>query len=268
MVNMIMDKVTIRKRVSLAVLLLGLALFPLAACMSPTEAVTYEDLFSATPSFTPTPTIQWFPVTATPEFNVSPTNTPNPETFPIFGTLLFSDATETGENWPASTDFNGSITVAEGSVALTINANKGALSVQRKSTTLTDFYFETVMMVGLCKNDDQMGVLFRAMGSQSYYRFLVNCQGQIALQQVSGGTPTIIKDWSPTNQVQPGLDTPVKIGIWVHGKMIRIYLNDQLQYVAQNSTFYYGDIGFFAKSSGDTTVSVVFSEISVYEIQN
>jgi hypothetical protein len=267
MVNMIMEKVTIRKRVSLAILVLGLALFSLAACLGPTETVTYEDLFSATPSFTPSPTIQWFPVTATPEMAVSATNTPNPEANPRYGSLLFSDATGTSVNWPASTDFNGSIIVAEGSVALTVNAIKGSLSVQRKNTTLTDYYFETVMTVGLCKNDDQMGVLFRAMGSQSYYRFMINCQGQIALQQVSGGAPTMINDWSPTNQTQPGLDTPVKIGIWVHGKTIRIYLNDQLQYVAQNSTFYNGDIGFFAKSGGDTTVSVVFSEINVYEIQ-
>ena len=99
----------------------------------------------------------------------------------------------------------------------------------------------------------------------SYYRFMINCSGRISLQQVAGGTPTTLVDWISTNQVQQGLNNPIKIGVWVYGNNLKIYLNDQLQMEVVNSTFYSGGIGFFAKAAGDSPISVSFSDIKVYQ---
>jgi hypothetical protein len=238
----------------------------LAACTGTTEQPSMDALFSPTPTLTPTPTTQWFPVTATAMYVAVSTATPNPGANPEFGSLIFSDQTNTDKNWPASQTVNGSVLVNEGSVTLAISTPRRLLTVFRNNTSLIDYYFESTMNVSLCKKEDVMGVLFRAAGSQSYYRLLFNCQGMITLQQVIGGTPSPIKDWALSNQVQSGLNPAVKIGIWVSGKIIRIYLNDQLQFETTNNVFSDGGIGFYARSAGDTAVTVKFSSISVFAI--
>jgi hypothetical protein len=249
------------------ILLFGMATILLAACIGTAEQPTIEMLFSPTPTLTLTPTIQWFPVTATPILVVVPTSTPNPLAHPSHGALIFSDEGKTKDAWVGLQDSYGTISVNGNSVTLSVNAVKGSLTSLRAKTTLDNFYFESVMSVGLCKKDDLMGVLFRASDAQNHYRFLFNCQGMISLQQVADGRSTNLTDWSLSNQVQTSLNSPVKIGVWASGRTLRIYLNDQLQFETTNGTFRSGGIGFYAKSSGDTTVTASFSSINVYEAE-
>lgn len=248
------------------ILTLGMILFILSACMVTPEQTSFEALFSPTPSLTPTATVVWFPVTSTPELKIVFTSTPDVSEMPGFTDLIFDDSGVATDHWIGRTDANGSVTVDQDSITLAVDGSKGALTVFREDTLLYNYYFESVMTTSLCKNDDQMGVLFRVNGSMSYYRFLVSCSGRISLQQVVGGTPTTLNDWISTNQVQQGLNNSVKIGMWVNGNDLRIYLNDQLQMEVANNTFYSGGIGFFAKASGDSPVSVNFSNIKVYQV--
>jgi hypothetical protein len=244
----------------------GMGSMLLFGCTSQIQQPSMEMLFSPTPTLTLTPTIQWFPVTATPALEVVPTATPNPAAQPRYGSVIYSDLTDTGKNWIAAQDANGSVSVKDDSITLVVNTPKGMSSIFRKDTVLGDFYFESIMTVGLCKKDDQAGVIFREAGQQSYYRFLVNCQGMISLQQVVGGAPTILKDWSLSNQVKPGLSAPIKIGIWASGKTLRVYLNDELQLETSSGTFYSGGIGFTARAAADTPVTVNFSGVKVFEV--
>lgn len=253
------------KRPIVVILCLGMLLTLLAACSNTVEETSFDALFSATPSITPTATVLWFPVTSTPEVKVAATSTSDISEYPGYTDLIFDDSGATDDHWVSASDGNGSILVDQNSVNLAVNSSKGALTAFRKDTLLYNVYFESTMTTSLCKNDDQMGVLFRVSGSMSYYRFLINCSGRISLQQVAGGTPTTLVDWITTNQVQQGLSNPVKIGVWVYGNSLKIYLNDQLQMEATNSTFYSGGIGFFAKAAGDSPISVGFSGIKVYQ---
>lgn len=244
---------------------LGLMLPLLTACLSTVEETSFEALFSATPTFTPTATVLWFPVTSTPQLRTTATSTPDISEIPGYSELIFDDSEVTDDHWVSASDSNGSILVDQNSVNLAVNSSKGALTAFRNDTLLYNIYFESMMTTSLCKSDDQMGVLFRVNGSMSYYRFLINCSGRVSLQQVAGGTPTTLIDWISTNQVQQGLNNPVKIGVWVYGSNLKIYLNDQLQMEVVNSTFYSGGIGFFAKAAGDSPIAVSFSEIKVYQ---
>lgn len=170
------------------------------------------------------------------------------------------------ENWSSLQDASGSVVVNNDSITLSVNSARGSVTTFRNNTSLDNYYFESVMAVGLCKNGDQVGVLFRATGSQSFYRLLFKCEGTVSLQQVIGGEPSNLIDWSLSNQVSPGLNTPIKIGVWVYGKTIRIYLNDKLFFETTNSTFYNGGIGFYARAAGETNVTVNFASISVYNV--
>lgn len=246
-------------------MVLLIVVFFLTACAAQTESPSIEMLFSPTPTLTLTPTIQWFPVTSTPEYITPPTGTPNPAASPNYGTLIFSDEEDMTENWQGTQDTIGIVSVNEGSITLSVNSSRGTLTALRKFTSLSDFYFESVMTVNLCKKEDQVGVIFRAAGSQSYFRLLFKYDGRYSLQEVTGGQPIVLVDWSVSNQLQPGLNAPVKVGIWAYGKTIRIYLNGQLLDEVENNTFYNGGIGFYARAAGDTNVTVNFSGINVYE---
>lgn len=260
-------KVSIQARILFSILLFGMVVNVLAACIGPSEQPTIEMLFSPTPTQTLTPTIQWFPVTVTPVLVAIPTSTPNPLVHPSHGALIFSDEGKMNDAWLGLQDSFGTISVNGNSVTLSVNSTKGSLTTLREKTTLDNFYFETVMSVGLCKKDDLMGVLFRASDTQNLYRFLFNCQGMISLQQVTDGKSTTLIDWSLSNQTQTSLSSPVKIGIWATGRTLRIYLNNQLQFETTNGAFRSGWIGFYAKSSGDTTVTASFSSINVYQAE-
>jgi hypothetical protein len=255
-----------RHRILIAMLLFNLALFGLTACLAKPETPSIESLFSPTPTLTLTPTIQWFPVTSTPVYEARATATPNPAASPNYDALIFSDQAVMKKNWAGMQNTMGSVVVNDDSITLSVNSPRGSVTAFRGNTTLDNYYFESVMLVGLCKNGDQVGILFRATGSQSYYRLLFKCDGAVSLQQVIGSEPANLIDWSLSNQIGPGLNTPVKVGVWVYGKTIRIYLNDSLFFETSNSTFYNGGIGFYAKAVGETNVTVNFASISVYEV--
>jgi hypothetical protein len=247
-----------------AILLIGMVGVLFSGC-----DVTGQDsmaaIFSPTPVLSPTSTIVWFPVTSTPELVAMSTTTPNATGGPVYGPLTFDDTGVISEHWVAAQEAAGLVTVSKDSLGLAVNNPRGSLLTLRKDTNLNDFYFETVMTMGLCRNDDAAGVAFRTVDAQNYYVFLVNCQGRIALERVLKGSPAMLSDWSLTNQAQPGLAQPLKIGVWARGSTIRIYLNDQLQYEVINSAYYSGGIGFFAQASGDTSVSANFSEIKNFK---
>ncbi|MHC1740193.1 MAG: hypothetical protein AB9897_03670 [Anaerolineaceae bacterium] len=249
------------------IFLLAAGIVALASGCINQEQQPVSVLFSPTPSMTMTPTVIWFPVTATPEIIRPPTATPNPASSPVFGQLLFADTFSGQDDWLNSQDSNGFVIVKEDSITLAVKKPRGSLVALRQNTKLTDYYMETTLnKVGFCSPDDQVGVVFRAQGQQSYYRLLIDCQGKITLQQVIGGSPAALVDWTPSSEIPPNLWKPIKIGIWVSGKVMRIYLNDHLQFETTRDTYKSGEIGYFAHAAGESALTVSFSALNVYQV--
>lgn len=244
------------------VLLLGLIL---SACTAVDESLAETATVLGMPTSTFTPTVDWFPATATATFAATEAPTPNPAATPEYGSLIFSDPFSGNTPWKNEQNANGFIIVRDGSLSLAVKAEKGSLFTFRDNTNLTNYYLETTVNVGLCKGDDQLGVLFRVNGSQSFYRFLVNCQGMVSLQQVAGGTPVVLLDWAP-GSVSAGLYQPMTIGVWQSGSKIRVYLNGLLQFEATSDYFKSGGIGFYAHAGADTPLTVNFTSLNVFEV--
>jgi len=246
------------------ILSFGLAVFATTACAVESEPTSAGLLFTATPEITITPTIDWFPATATSTAPPIKTPTPNPFATPAIGELIFSDSFLADGSWQNSQFPNGLIIVKEGVLTLAVKSAHSSLTTLRSDTNLIDSYIETTITIGLCKGEDQVGVLFRVSGSQSYYRFLLNCQGLVSLQQVAGGTPVVLIDWTPSN-IQPGLYRSVKIGVWQSGSTIRVYLDDELQLETTSGYFKNGGVGFYARAAGDTPLTVNFTSLNVFQ---
>ena len=256
-----------KKNISLAaglIVFFSSALLLVTGCM-PTETIPMEELFSPTPSLTTTPTVIWFPATATPTTAVIPTATPNPAANPSYGSALFSDNFSSSGVWQDAQNANGIISVGNDSITLAVKAEKGSLFTLRSNTIVSDFYLETtVKRVALCRDTDQYGVLFRAQDEQNFYRLMVNCQGMVAVQQVAGSTPSFLMDWVSSSDATQW--KPFTLGVWAKGQTIRIYINDHLQGEITRNTFRSGGVGYFAKAAADTPLTVSFSDLTVYEL--
>jgi hypothetical protein len=246
----------------------GMVVWMVAGCASQ-QQMPLDALFSPTPSLTNTATVDWFPMTATLQTVVPATATPNPAANPLYGQMLFNDPFTSAGNWESQQATNGIISVSGGTLTLAVKKTPGTLTVIRQDSVYSSFYLETtVKRVALCKTDDEIGLLFRVSGSQSYYRLLVDCQGLLALQQVVGGTPSVLVNWMPSEQIPSGLWKSFTLGVWAYGNTIRLYVNDQLQTEVSRDTFKSGGIGYFARAAGDTPLSVSFSDLTIYQVSS
>jgi hypothetical protein len=245
------------------VLMLGMTLFMLGCVPQATEPV--EGTFTPTSTLTSTPTIVWFPATETPTIIHLPTATPNPAANPTYGDALISDSFSSSVDWPESQKEAGIITVGNNSITLAVKATRGNLFTLRNNTIVSDFYLETtVKRIALCKNDDQFGVVFRAQNEYSFYRLMMNCQGQVALQQMVNSTPTFLINWINSSEIS--LWEPFTVGVWAKGSLMRIYINNNLQGEVTRGTFASGGIGYYARAAADTPLTVSFSNLTVHQL--
>jgi hypothetical protein len=237
----------------------------LAACSSPIAVPT--DTPTQVLTETATPTIIWFPPTNTPTFFPTQPATPTQEYHPGVGSLIFSDPFDQPALWNTAASESASAVVARNQLILSISA-PGPLSITslRSQPEVGDFYAEALVDISLCSGKDQYGMLFRASGSANYYRFVINCSGQMRLERLRAGETYPLNDWLSSGDVPFGAPAQVKIGVWAVGREMRVFLNDHYQVSVLDPVFSSGTIGFFVFASGQTPVTISFSNLSVYSV--
>jgi hypothetical protein len=254
-------KLTIQIKQILVLLLTSCGLI-LAACsgLNPTPT-GIPTLFSTE---TPTPTIIWFPPTNTPTLFPTQPVIPTEEYHPGIGFLIFSDSFDQPELWDTASSAQASASLSRNRLILSIDG-PGPLSIisMRNQPEVSDFYAHALVDISLCSGEDQYGMLFRASGSRDYYRFAVNCSGQLRLERVQNGAAYPLQDWLSSGDVPSGAPAQVKIGVWASGREIRVFLNDHYQFSLLDRYFSSGMLGFFIFASGTNPVTISFSALSV-----
>ena len=238
----------------------------LCACSGPPQVPTETPTpFS---SETPTPTIIWFPSTDTP--TPLPTEAPAPteDYHPGLGGLIFSDSFDQPNLWNTSDSSQASSVVSRNRLILSIN-DPGPLSILslRNQPVVEDFFAEAKVDLSLCGGQDQYGMVFRASSNADFYRFVVNCNGQIRLERVRGGVSYPLLDWLSSGDAPTGAPSQTELGVWVVGHEMRLFLNDHYQFSQVDPVFSSGTIGFFVYANGKTPVTISFSNLSVYSVQ-
>jgi len=242
----------------------------LTACSGffPTPTPTPSPLPTATATATVTPTIVWFPPTET--------NTPiptqivvlTPEERPDLGEVLFSDNFDQPELWNTAVSNTASAILERNRLTLAISKPGIAILSLRKEPRLGDFYAEITASLSLCRGRDQYGLLVRVSSAGDYYRYAVNCAGQVRLERVRSGQPYPVQDWLPSGDAPAGAPGEVKIGVWAVGSEMRFFLNDRYQFTVRDPLFWQGMLGVFVQSAGADPVTVSFSELVVYAVSN
>lgn len=237
----------------------------LAACQ-PIGAVAPLPTKTSTPTATLTSTVIWFPPTDTP--TPLPTVIPSPtvELRPGLGAELIRDAFDNPGLWSLSQIPGGTAAIAGGELTLAIVQPKVYLASLRSEPTLADFYAEITASPSLCSGADQYGLLFRFQSPGYFYRFALSCEGQARLDRVVGGTAGSPQDWLPSASLPAGAPGNARLGVWVQGKEMRFFVNDEFQFGVQDAYLDRGLIGVFARSAGESALTVSFSELVVHEI--
>ena len=240
----------------------------LCACQpSETPLPIFENTPTTTRTSIPTATIEWFPATATatviPTFPITPT----PEYRPDFGGVILRDDFSEPGSWALGQSSSGNVALGINELTIAIAEPKAYLFSARQEPVLGDFYLEITASAMLCQGEDQYGILIRMSSPGDLYRYSISCDGRVRLDRIVQGTATSPQPWTNSGSVLPGAPITSRLGIWAHGNEMRFFINDQLQFTVTDPLLQSGNLGVFARSMGETAVTVNFSDLIVREIE-
>lgn len=242
-----------------------LLLFPLAACL---PVITPAPVPTASQTIAPTssPTVEWFP--PTPTIGITPTVelSPTPEIMAELGEIIFKDDFETGEGWTVPESSRGEINIANGEINIIINEPGSFFIGTLEKPDLQDFYAEISASPILCSPRDEYGFLFRVNGRNQYYRFLLNCEGEVRLDSISGESGSILYPWTRSASVPIGAPSVSKLAVLAVDDQIRVYIDGAPQFTVSDRQLQVGSFGVYARSVGDTAVTISFSDFLVREV--
>ncbi len=246
----------------LALLALGASLTACAA--SDLNLVPAAPVFaSETPL--PSATIVWFPPSATPSPQAFPTYTSTPDQKPDIGGLILADDFSSPEAWNTAVSDQASAAVSRNRLTLAVHSGVNMLSL-RKDLTVSNFYAEITARPSLCRGADDYGLLIRAI-PVAYYRFALSCDGMVRLERVSIGKRELLQPQVRSGDVPPGAPGEVRLGVWAAGPEMRFFLNGRYQFSVSDKSYLSGTLGVFARSTGETPVTVTFSDLVVSEVR-
>jgi hypothetical protein len=215
---------------------------------------------------TPTPTIQWFPPTATPTLFPTPWITPTVNFQPKYDEPIFLDDFDDPSVWMLSESVYSSIALGVNEITLAVSQPKLYLFSLRNTPTLKDFYLEITASPGICTGEDEYGLLLRVTPFMEFYRFALTCNGQIHLDKYFNSQASSPQPKIPSGDVPPGAPSTSKLGVWALGKEMHYYINGQYQFSLRDPSILSGTLGVFVHSEGDTAISVSFSDLIVYKV--
>ena len=244
------------------ILFLLMGLLALVSCL-PVNLAPPTETPIPTETAIPTETIVWFPASATATQLSVPTHTETPDMSPGIGRLILDDDFSDDEVWDIARSEGGSASIHKHRLTLAVQPGY-YLASMRRELPLSDFYAEITARPSLCRGDDNYGLVVRGVGS-SFYRFVLACNGMIRAERISGGTRQPLQEPVPSGDA-PGAPGEVRMGIWAVGSEMRLFLNGRYQFTVVEPTFPSGALGVFVRSTGETPVTITFSDLAVYEV--
>ncbi len=237
-----------------------------SACAAVATNVPIQGIPTATATrSTATPTIVWFPPSQTPTAMALASPGPTPERKPGIGQLLLRDNFSEDSLWnPGTSETAG---VALGHNELTLAAAAGLSTFRlRQGLSVSNFYAEITAEPSLCRNLDEYGLLFRAPSNSGYYAYAVTCNGTSLVERFRFSKPFPLHDPVRSADVPVGPPGEVRLGVWASGTEMHFFLNGHYQFAVSDPTLKQGAIGVFVRATGSTPVTVIFSNLSIYNV--
>jgi hypothetical protein len=231
-----------------------------------TQEAVVEDTPTATVTASATPTVDWFPATPTPTSMPTLAITQTPESSPKLGDVIFEDDFSDPESWDLGHSAVGNVSLGLNEITIAIAEPQAYQDSIRQEPVLSDYFIEVKTMPTLCQGEDQYGLILRMSSPNDFYRYAISCDGRVRLDRVISGTATSPQPWLQNTSIPPGALITSRLGAWLEGDELRFFINDQLQFTVKDPSLVSGNIGLFARSQGETAVTVNFSDLVVREI--
>lgn len=212
-----------------------------------------------------TATIVWFPPSSTPTARVLLTKQPTPEEKPGIGSVLLTDDFSSAADWNTASSDQATVDVSNHQLTIAVQPGIYGFSM-RQDMIFNDFYVEVTAHPDLCLAGDEYGLLFRAPNNVAYYRFALSCNGTAHVDRWSVKTPHLLQSPSASGDAPPGAPGQVRLGVWAVGSVYHFFLNDHFQFSVTDKNYRTGGLGVFASSTGNTPVTVSFSDLVVYDV--
>jgi len=237
----------------------------LSACLS---VSTPEPLPTPTQTAvaSPTSTIEWFPSSPTPEQLPTIAVTPTQEFMSEIGEIIFQDEFFSSDGWTVPQTDRGLINITNGEIVIIINEPKSLLVGTLEKPDLQDFYAEITANPVLCTGRDEYGFLFRVFGRNEYYRFALSCDGEVRLDKIVGTGTFVLYPWTRSASVPPGAPSVSKLEVIALQDEIRVFINGDPQFTIVDQGLSLGSFGVYARSAGETAVTISFSDLIVREV--
>jgi len=249
------------KRLFPSFLLIGFLL--LGACLPP-EPISPTETPAPSDTPPPTATIIWFPPSATPTLKAFPTNTSIPEMNPGIGSVILNDDFSNDSAWDTAISDQGTAAISRNRLTLAAEPDVYLVSMNR-DVILNDFYAEITARPSLCRGEDSYGIIIRSTGN-SFYRFSLTCDSMVSMERIKSSVRLLMQEPTPSGDAPRGAPGEVRIGIWANGSEMRLFLNGRFQFRVTDPSTPSGSFGVFARGAGDTPVSVIFSDFTVYNV--
>lgn len=234
----------------------------------PACANAAENSLPSTPPATetplPSPTIVWFPPSATPSPQAFASQVPTPNQKPGVGAARLTDDFSSADFWNPASSNDGSAILNGNGLTLAVPAGAYIFRI-RADLVVSDFYAELTARPSLCKGQDEYGLLVRA-SAVAYYRLALMCNGTLRLDRVTSRSHQILQPAVASGDAPTGAPGEVRIGVWAVGSDLRFWLNDDYQFSVDDKNYPSGTIGVFAHSVADTPVAVTFSDLTIYDV--
>jgi hypothetical protein len=179
------------------------------------------------------------------------------------GLIAIDDFTDPGE-WNTAVSDEGSASVSRERLTLAVQPGVYMVSLQREMV-LGNFYAEITAKPSLCRGADEYGFLVRASAA-TYYRFALTCDGQAHAERISLRERHDLHEPVISGDVPPGAPGEVRIGVWAAGPELRLFLNGRYQFSFTDRNVSSGTVGVFAHATGNTPVTVTFSDLRVRSV--
>jgi hypothetical protein len=246
-----------------------LLVLALVACLRLDNAPV-ENIPTATATHTPnptnTPTVVWFPPTETPVVTPTREVTPTPGVMAELGEIIYEDDFNSPEGWILPESGRGLITVGNGELNIIINEPSSYLSSTREKPDVGNFYAEITTNPVLCSSRDEYGFLFGVYGGIQYYTFGLSCSGEVRLLKFESGNFITLLPWTRNASVPAGAPSVTRIAVLAVDDEIQIYINGEPLFSIEGQQRRFGSFGVYARSVGDTAVTVSFKDFIVREV--
>jgi hypothetical protein len=241
----------------------------LTACLrleAPTPEVSPQATNTTEPTHTETPTVVWFPPTETPAVTPTQEQTPTPDVLAELGEILYEDPFTSTEGWTLPQSGIGLVSIGNGELNIIINEPVGYLRTTREKPDLQEFFAEITISPILCSSRDEYGFLFSLYGGIQYYSFGLSCSGEVHLERYDNGSTTVLYPWARNASVPVGAPSVTRLAVLVVNETVHIYINGESLITIEGQLMTYGSFGVYARSVGDTAMTVSFSDFVIREV--